>query len=717
MATQEVDPVVQLAHELLTQARDNGNNDATWNGIFEQLQKTPQAIVRPANRRMSLLHQAAFWGHAEAVRRLLQEFHVDATELTDEGKTALAVAEGRGHQQVVAMFRQGQTDGQVAHQLLDRAKTSGNEDEVWQAIYQTLRERPGAKMKPAVRAYSLLHQAAYWGHKAAVGTLVEEFDFDLREKSTDGENKEAVDVAEARKHTRLAEIIRLMLRGVTFANASVDVTDIPSLYAPDSVKDEDRLVDGDTDTVEVWLVLDTSNGPKWLSYTAKQNSLIAKARASGATEAKLPGGVKVHLADCFEEEEGSGKKRRMCHFRVQWEWDKGKGGIEKSDWTPYAAEDQFLLEEAMSLSNASCKLTVAGKPYVVDLVSFRQHLAEDSFRCRRIRRRGVPIREIFTTVYDVDTKKWLDLKNRPNYWQKPPAGTLEATFACRSVLQEGSKEWKAIAAWMNKTIETGHHTDHGRVRLADGKDAETLGMRVVKIEVIQQPRLWRRYCCYRSKMQHRAEEIKNHAGTKYVASAAMPKCEWLDQSINEAYFWHGSGKAKDPPHRDLIDAMVALDKQHCDTDMSDEACVMHCPDGPSARAAKSTGMFGAGVYLADLASKANLYVPCPACNGGVYGRPKCECTKKTVEATKQPYRMLLCRGVLGRMHIQSEWTKELFWGDFSPANKLNADSIMALPTGAEKFPKFREYILYNDCACYPEFVVHYWRSESKIAPS
>eukprot|EP00971_Amphidinium_carterae_P214442 4255626-Amphidinium_carterae.1 len=44
--------------------------------------------------------------------------------------------------------------------------------------------------------------------------------------------------------------------------------------------------------------------------------------------------------------------------------------------------------------------------------------------------------------------------------------------------QEGSKEWKAIAAWMNKTIETGHHTDHGRVRLADGKDAETLGMRV-----------------------------------------------------------------------------------------------------------------------------------------------------------------------------------------------------------------------------------------------
>eukprot|EP00971_Amphidinium_carterae_P213175 4230900-Amphidinium_carterae.1 len=25
----------------------------------------------------------------------------------------------------------------------------------------------------------------------------------------------------------------------------------------------------------------------------------------------------------------------------------------------------------------------------------------------------------------------------------------------------------------------------------------------------------------------------------------MPKCEWLDQSINEAYFWHGSGKAKE----------------------------------------------------------------------------------------------------------------------------------------------------------------------------
>eukprot|EP00971_Amphidinium_carterae_P078909 1561293-Amphidinium_carterae.1 len=53
------------------------------------------------------------------------------------------------------------------------------------------------------------------------------------------------------------------------------------------------------------------------------------------------------------------------------------------------------------------------------------------------------------------------------------------------------------------------------------------------------------------------------------------------------------------------------------------------------------------------------------------------CSSK--KATKQPYRMLLCRGVLGRMHIQSEWTKELM-----------SLSIDGRPPGARKRPKEEE---------------------------
>eukprot|EP00971_Amphidinium_carterae_P264905 5254776-Amphidinium_carterae.1 len=224
---------------------------------------------------------------------------------------------------------------------------------------------------------------------------------------------------------------------------------------------------------------------------------------------------------------------------------------------------------------------------------------------------------------------------------------------------------------------------------------------------------------------------------------AMKKCTWLDADINEAYFWHGSGKSADGT-RDLIESMVSFGLE-----VSEEEDVLDVPlgpperrcvgiippnaswrvkrqrtgavsrrlssyaQGPSARCAAPTSMYGIGVYLADLASKANLYVPCPVCYQGSRDRAPCTCTRDVVEGAGEPYRMLLCRGALGTVHVEKnserEFLRKHYKGAFNPAVKLGVDSVMAVP--GEGPLQFREYIVYSDSACYPEFIVHYWRKD------
>merc|ERR1711879_442776 len=133
---------------------------------------------------------------------------------------------------------------------------------------------------------------------------------------------------------------------------------------------------------------------------------------------------------------------------------------------------------------------------------------------------------------------------------------------------------------------------------------------------------------------------------------------------------------------------------------------MEVSDGASARFAKTTSMFGSGVYLADISSKANLYVPCPVCHGGAYFRHSCSCSVASVEKAS-PYRMLLCRAVLGKVYIEKKYSASRYKGEFNPAEKLGSNSVMG-----EAIPgmlAFREYVVYDDRASYPEFVVHYRR--------
>jgi len=305
-------------------------------------------------------------------------------------------------------------------------------------------------------------------------------------------------------------------------------------------------------------------------------------------------------------------------------------------------------------------------------------------------------------VRDVKTDSWLDLTFTPPYWEAidEPSGGSASNAPKRHDLPPDSKEFAAITAWMNSTIRTGHAAAFGQCA---GHGGPMLGVEVLRIEVVQQPQLWRRYLCYKGKMRAQSKIIKAHAGTTYLKKnpMAVPKCDWLDEDVLEAYFWHGSGKSSDGSI-DLIDAIVSVGHEPSD----ENSAVMEVSDGASSRFAKNTSMFGSGVYLADLSSKANLYVPCPRCNQGAYFRDPCHCSVKDVEAAP-PYRMLLCRAVMGRVYVERKYMDARYKGEFNPALKLGADSVMGEVTPGKL--AFREYVVYNDSASYPEFVLHYKR--------
>jgi hypothetical protein len=106
----------------------------------------------------------------------------------------------------------------------------------------------------------------------------------------------------------------------------------------------------------------------------------------------------------------------------------------------------------------------------------------------------------------------------------------------------------------------------------------------------------------------------------------------LDRNANEFYLFHGTKP-------DVIDIVKK--------------------DGFDERVGRVNGMFGAGVYFAENASKSNQYIPCSQCGkGSILTKDQCEC-KETSEKSCQ---MLLCRVVLGDVHVALKYEKAKYQG-------------------------------------------------------
>merc|ERR1712060_506631 len=113
-----------------------------------------------------------------------------------------------------------------------------------------------------------------------------------------------------------------------------------------------------------------------------------------------------------------------------------------------------------------------------------------------------------------------------------------------------------------------------------GHGGPVKGMEVIRVEVVQQPALWRRYLCYKGKMQAQSKAINVRPGTEYLRKnpMALPRSAWLDADVNESYFWHGSGKSADGKV-DLIDAIVSAGHEPSD----ETYAVMEVSGGASSR--------------------------------------------------------------------------------------------------------------------------------------
>ncbi|CAK9034767.1 unnamed protein product [Durusdinium trenchii] len=92
--------LLQQAHQVIDAAKEG-----KWDETFELLKgfSNPEQVVntRPSATWTSVLHQAAFHGDIEVLRRLLEDYKANVKLLTKDGKTALQIAESAGKEAAI----------------------------------------------------------------------------------------------------------------------------------------------------------------------------------------------------------------------------------------------------------------------------------------------------------------------------------------------------------------------------------------------------------------------------------------------------------------------------------------------------------------------------------------------------------------------------------------------------------------------------------------
>lgn len=216
--------IAAASHKLIDLAKAG-----SWEDLYKTLDARPDLVnVRPEVRDYSTLHQAAFSGQAEAVATLIDKYGADPAQGTKFGKSAREIAEEHGHSAVVDVLSARLGAGArevpgaaatpakvvviapvattenlaVAHKLIDFAKEGQ-----WTSVYETLVSHPDAvNVRPAVREYGVIHQAAFHGTFDAVRTLIEKYGADPELCTKFG--RSVVDVANEEGHHKLAEMLR-----------------------------------------------------------------------------------------------------------------------------------------------------------------------------------------------------------------------------------------------------------------------------------------------------------------------------------------------------------------------------------------------------------------------------------------------------------------------------------------------------------------------------
>jgi len=316
----------------------------------------------------------------------------------------------------------------------------------------------------------------------------------------------------------------------------------------------------------------------------------------------------------------------------------------------------------------------------------------------------------------------------PRYWKTWPANPWSDKYWAEvDVTDKLRVPVQRLFDWTTKPELMG--------RGKDGEWATHKGLRVLKVKRIESGRLWSKYARTREsilrvgkalqlmqpewrKRAERALKLVDEAHADRITDKAVDsflKCLGLQEDRNERILFHGS------PREGAVNAQgeVLFPSKDC----SPAYAILH--GGFDDRLGSAKGMYGAGTYFADMASKADQYA-------GRYnepGNPKGSVGEKAV--------MFLSRVTLGCPYltnhsleqlrrppcIDGHFDMHLFWNEDVQFGKPwrekglplricdhhRFDSVVGDFVVDDKRRLYREYVVY-DMQCYPEFIVEYERT-------
>ncbi|KAL8570312.1 hypothetical protein ACOMHN_011333 [Nucella lapillus] len=270
----------------------------------------------------------------------------------------------------------------------------------------------------------------------------------------------------------------------------------------------------------------------------------------------------------------------------------------------------------------------------------------------------------------------------PTYWKvcqdnlfKDLAQFLRDHRTYGKLYTMGSEETKEINTLIQKTWVQN--------LVGAGKDARNLnhkGVKIVKVERLENPNLWEEYCTVRERFFRRYQQqafsdiakAKGSSGP-IMTTSNLSRQSLLDRDIfhqiNEHYLFHGTKKEYIQPIHD---------------------------QGLDTRIANEGAMLGRGVYASESATKADQY------------------TDDRTNRSSGNKTMILMRVLLGEAFINKSGNPTKY--SRPPCKRCYQDRCSKCQ-GAGFFDSviddagrnFREFVIYDRCMCYPEYFITYQR--------
>lgn len=193
---------MEKAHEIIEAAKWQ-----KWDEMFVLMKANPGCVnLRPEVRKFGAIHQVAYAGDASVLKKMV-EAKADPCLLTRDFETPLEIAKMESHADAIAYLSKldgadaGGANIQAAHALIDAAK-----DGKWEKVFELLEKNPElVNVRPDVRIYGVIHQAAFHGDIEIMRRLIEDFKANVKLLTKDG--KTPLQVAQEGKQDVAADYL------------------------------------------------------------------------------------------------------------------------------------------------------------------------------------------------------------------------------------------------------------------------------------------------------------------------------------------------------------------------------------------------------------------------------------------------------------------------------------------------------------------------------